>query len=777
MGHTHASQIGSHENSHSSALEHSTRGSVKRSFPGSAPRQITADRHGGAREQAIGRAIASAFSQPQARSDRSAIHVSSRAAAFDAPPPTLSNARKPTDNGVLQAKLVVGAVNDPLEREADRAAEQVMGQSQPGPDLSAGAVRLNRKCSSCEAEEDEGQVQRMPGAKRCAGGAAPSLVSEVLRSPGQPLDAGTRAFFEPRFGRDFSGVRVHTDEQAAESARSVGARAYTVANRVVFDRGEYSPTARGRHLLAHELAHTLQQSGATQTLRRQPSGAPSYGNLFPEDTQGGARIVRLERTDGLWYEIGPKGDRFRASGNYDFVIRNGEVIALKHKSAVRVGAAPQGHLTLAQGERVEYAGQVTFGTTKATRGMVIEWSNASGHFRPTQAMRKVVPFEGRFVPNRSGDKSPGPQLPVFQPGAGVAPGNASTDTPTSGTVSSSHSAAATTSESTTQAQPAGAAAGRSTSDATPAATAREEIGKPIGPVSEGTPGFEPGKGAGIGGAVQIVQAMQFSSLQQTEIDKFQDRLNVLQPKIDKFLAQGSSVELLLIVEKPDRPDFFCASGVFCDASQFIYFREVYISYVQDPAPLAVRAPRETKYPVISAPGGRDGHIPYVHEGGSLTDEKLIKYCTPQHADHHCEYAKYTIDPPLWTLIRPPHPPVAEREKPKPQLDAATRQALAAGPAVVYVVSSNIVQHKKATAVMERLRGNALFGQIKDYFGGGLNQAHTFVSYMSKLDEAKAAALLAIVRAAGLPDAYSELSGAGDGEPGTLTLWFGRDAER
>jgi len=89
---------------------------------------------------------------------------------------------------------------------------------------------------------------------------APLIVHDVLRSPGQPLDAATRSFFEPRFGHDFSQVRVHTDARAAESARAVNALAYTVGRDVVFGAGEYSPKANaGRGLLAHELAHVIQQ--------------------------------------------------------------------------------------------------------------------------------------------------------------------------------------------------------------------------------------------------------------------------------------------------------------------------------------------------------------------------------------------------------------------------------------------------------------------------------------------------------------------------------------
>lgn len=84
----------------------------------------------------------------------------------------------------------------------------------------------------------------------------------MLRSPGQPLDAATRDFMGSRFGHDFSAVRVHTGATAAESARSVGASAYTAGRDVVFGPGEYAPHTRsGRSLIAHELTHVVQQRG------------------------------------------------------------------------------------------------------------------------------------------------------------------------------------------------------------------------------------------------------------------------------------------------------------------------------------------------------------------------------------------------------------------------------------------------------------------------------------------------------------------------------------
>ena len=95
----------------------------------------------------------------------------------------------------------------------------------------------------------------------------PSIVHEVLRSPGRPLDSATRAFMEPRFGYDFSRVRVHSDGPAAQSAHAVRALAYTVGQDIAFGKNEFAPdTERGPQLLAHELAHTVQQ--------RDPGGGP-----------------------------------------------------------------------------------------------------------------------------------------------------------------------------------------------------------------------------------------------------------------------------------------------------------------------------------------------------------------------------------------------------------------------------------------------------------------------------------------------------------------------
>src|SRR5215469_1655889 len=92
----------------------------------------------------------------------------------------------------------------------------------------------------------------------------PSNVHETLRSRGQPLDMATRAFMEPRFGCDFSHVRVHTDSQAASSVLSVAANAYAVGNHIVFGAGKFAPhLTEGKRLIAHELVHTIQDGAGS----------------------------------------------------------------------------------------------------------------------------------------------------------------------------------------------------------------------------------------------------------------------------------------------------------------------------------------------------------------------------------------------------------------------------------------------------------------------------------------------------------------------------------
>ena len=162
-------------------------------------------------------------------------------------------------NKRLQTKLAVNQPGDRFEHEADRMADFLIQGGKQAPVLSDGSL---------------GVLQRDEPNTSSASTRAPPIVHEVLGGSGQPLDSSTRAFMEPRFGHDFGNVRVHFDARAAASARSVNALAYTVGHDIVFRDGAFAPAdPSGRSLLAHELAHVVQQSDtltARGQLQRQP---------------------------------------------------------------------------------------------------------------------------------------------------------------------------------------------------------------------------------------------------------------------------------------------------------------------------------------------------------------------------------------------------------------------------------------------------------------------------------------------------------------------------
>jgi hypothetical protein len=157
----------------------------------------------------------------------------------------------------LQAKLTIGASNDPLEHEADRIADQVL--TAPGSAAASGSPP---------------RIQRFAG-QPVETATAPASVDQALASSGRPLEPALRRDMEQRFGHDFSRVRVHADADAGRSAQDVDALVYTVGPELVFGAGRFAPhTHEGRRLLAHELAHVVQQAAAPARVQRQPAKTP-----------------------------------------------------------------------------------------------------------------------------------------------------------------------------------------------------------------------------------------------------------------------------------------------------------------------------------------------------------------------------------------------------------------------------------------------------------------------------------------------------------------------
>jgi hypothetical protein len=215
--------------------------------------------------------------------------------------------------GAIQTKLAVNQPGDAYEQEADGIADQVMRM--PEPRLRS-ACPCGGKCPNCRKEQP-GQEQPSHGhgrlrAKRVQAGdmgqiTAPPIVHEVLASPGQPLDPAARGFMEPRFGHDFSQVRVHADAKAAESASALKASAYTVGRDVVFGAGRYAPgTAEGDRLLAHELTHVAQQSGGQEVHGANgPLFVSGSGTRIQRDTADKQeRRSKLKRIDGAAIALG-----------------------------------------------------------------------------------------------------------------------------------------------------------------------------------------------------------------------------------------------------------------------------------------------------------------------------------------------------------------------------------------------------------------------------------------------------------------------------------------
>ncbi len=265
---------------------------------------------------------------------------------------------------VLQTKLTIGAPDDVYEKEADEVAEKVAsseaafrasassgateGDDPRGrlrADRSAAArmllqrvpirklqqtlgnwaferlfheafptpakPELQRKCA-CGGDSKEEcpecrskrlSLQRAPAAGD-AGMEAPPIVDEVLGTPGQSLAESARRTLEPSFGHDFGQVRVHDDSKAAESASAVNAHAYTVGNHIVFGAGQYTPgTNQGNRLLAHELTHTIQQTGGTVLANssdcEKQSAAPVAAQAPGAGAGGAAQRVSSDGDAGL----------------------------------------------------------------------------------------------------------------------------------------------------------------------------------------------------------------------------------------------------------------------------------------------------------------------------------------------------------------------------------------------------------------------------------------------------------------------------------------------
>jgi hypothetical protein len=201
---------------------------------------------------------------------------------------SLWNAEPLETRPIIQTKLEVSEPNDKFEQEADSVAEKVMRSVEPNSGTSDVAEDNPKKCAGCSSGSgicskcsgEERTIQRKPFTSKMASGstayagADPAGEVSKIKGGGQPLPQSVRAVFEPRFGYDFGQVRIHTQPNISNLSRALGARAFTVGSDIGFGSGQFSPgTTNGKKLIAHELAHVVQQgSGTSNASQAQRSG-------------------------------------------------------------------------------------------------------------------------------------------------------------------------------------------------------------------------------------------------------------------------------------------------------------------------------------------------------------------------------------------------------------------------------------------------------------------------------------------------------------------------
>lgn len=216
---------------------------------------------------------------------------------------------------------VIAPADGPFEAEADAIAAAMMGSGAvPSITATPSSDGLQRKAAGPSGSDQAG-----------------SSVRATLRSPGVPIESSARQSLESRLGFNFANVRIHADAEAARAAHDVSAAAFTVGNHIAFAPGLYAPhTREGRRLLAHELAHVMQQSNVTRSigpnaglLQRQPAGKNKTGDTSKtdaskqEDTRfqylfvvrdtrlnlgGGTMVKDLEELKSKLKALKPNGD-------------------------------------------------------------------------------------------------------------------------------------------------------------------------------------------------------------------------------------------------------------------------------------------------------------------------------------------------------------------------------------------------------------------------------------------------------------------------------------
>ena len=175
----------------------------------------------------------------------------------------------------IQPKLKVSQPNDPLEREADRVAEQILAISDNEEN------KISKTCNSCNNKGNHKiQISRKNNTNRNleVSNSVVSEIKNIIGSSGKPLDSGTKDFMESIFDHDFSNVKTHNDKKSSDSAAKLNSIAYTIGNDIFFSKQYKSYTQEGKKLLAHELTHVVQKSSNNIILRKKDNESRSNEN-------------------------------------------------------------------------------------------------------------------------------------------------------------------------------------------------------------------------------------------------------------------------------------------------------------------------------------------------------------------------------------------------------------------------------------------------------------------------------------------------------------------
>jgi hypothetical protein len=597
---------------------------------------------------------------------------------------------------IIYSKNITTIKEKPLKKEKkEEEREEIIPETQdklsfdvfpPPPDnrRQNKSALLQRKCAQCEEEETTMQRKEISIETTVADASTENYINS-LYGKGRSLTQNERKFFESRMSYDFSDVQLHTNNEANQSAKSINALAYTHENNIVFGAGQYQPnTDDGKKLMAHELTHVMQQSqiltksGSTGNFNQEDSGektqvrkninkisdadattavsflpsnkstlmlAPVPGQLSSDtalrlsDVQLKLRsnqIYKQAATSFLAQNSKPVTGKMLGILKKQLTVAvlqgflNGELITLvagndpKFSKFIQDALQPgeifidsisiipdnirtgeprkSGHVNV-------HAEQVLAGEA-LSRGLIENWVASSNDGCKELCMSTLKEFypNVRHVNPKIPKSLLVPPVEEMNPATEAAPETGEETSTTSGLIIS------------------------------------EQIGDPLEPVADATTGFTPESEIYLGNELQALQGQMFGNIQGDEIDKYEERLAELQPLIQAFLDKDYSVELILIVEKPNVPDKLCEWGAYCEQDQHIYFRDLYINFVQSMKVSPIISPVQGDEDFASA---SDSFSPRPGQGGSnLFNESEIKDLPAQHPDHHCEYAKQTIPAPI-----------------------------------------------------------------------------------------------------------------------------------